>query len=332
MPKSMSVVREAIVADAGDEADGAMAEGTAVGPVGSGRKVLPIVEGVVLIAALVAPLAVRWLEAARSGGFRRFAEVERMLPRPESWLWLGDESWLYGWLGWLPAFREIRTEDEQRVGLGLVTTAVAAAGLWGERARPAVRITALAGTAVVLLATAFPFGIVPWKAVYYLVPGAGAVRAVARIGTLLLFPAALGVAFALDDLRRKNRLALACVLEQAQSPPSFEKAPVRARVAALAHAVDRGGEAFLYAPVAPPGAPGVPGAWLDHQLDAMWAYLETGVPTLNGYYGRFPRGWALLTTGAPDDEPRLARALAAWSAASGLDPARIQWIRAEPSR
>src|SRR6266566_7216757 len=59
MPKSMSVVREAIVADAGDEADGAMAESAAAGQAGSGRKVLPIVESVVLVAALVAPLVLQ---------------------------------------------------------------------------------------------------------------------------------------------------------------------------------------------------------------------------------------------------------------------------------
>ena len=59
MPKSMSVVREAIVADAGDEADGAMAEGAAAGQAVAGRKVLPIVEGVVLVAALVAPLVLQ---------------------------------------------------------------------------------------------------------------------------------------------------------------------------------------------------------------------------------------------------------------------------------
>lgn len=60
MPKSMSVVREAI---AGDEADDAMVERVAAGQakkqVKAGRKVLPIVEGVVLVAALLAPLVLQ---------------------------------------------------------------------------------------------------------------------------------------------------------------------------------------------------------------------------------------------------------------------------------
>lgn len=60
MPKSMSVVREAI---AGDEADDAMAERVAAGQakeqVKAGRRVLPIVEGVVLVAALFVPLVLQ---------------------------------------------------------------------------------------------------------------------------------------------------------------------------------------------------------------------------------------------------------------------------------
>ena len=60
MPKSMSVVREAI---ADDEAGDGMAERVAAEQAGdrvrAGRKVLPIVEGVVLIAALFAPLVLQ---------------------------------------------------------------------------------------------------------------------------------------------------------------------------------------------------------------------------------------------------------------------------------
>ncbi|WP_439365348.1 branched-chain amino acid ABC transporter permease [Bradyrhizobium sp. DASA03005] len=63
MLKPMSVVREAIVADADDEVDGAMAEGAAAeqanGRVEAGRKILPIVEGLVLVAALFAPLVLQ---------------------------------------------------------------------------------------------------------------------------------------------------------------------------------------------------------------------------------------------------------------------------------
>ncbi|MDF0520895.1 branched-chain amino acid ABC transporter permease [Bradyrhizobium yuanmingense] len=63
MLKPMSVVREAIVADADDEVDGAMADGAAAERVNdrakAGRKILPIVEGLVLLAALLAPLVLQ---------------------------------------------------------------------------------------------------------------------------------------------------------------------------------------------------------------------------------------------------------------------------------
>ncbi|MDA9544596.1 ABC transporter permease [Bradyrhizobium sp. CCBAU 45321] len=63
MLKPMSVVREAIVADVDDEVDGAMAEGAAAkranDQVKAGRKLLPIIEGLVLLAALLAPLVLQ---------------------------------------------------------------------------------------------------------------------------------------------------------------------------------------------------------------------------------------------------------------------------------
>ncbi|SCB41464.1 amino acid/amide ABC transporter membrane protein 2, HAAT family [Bradyrhizobium yuanmingense] len=63
MLKSMSVVREAIVADADDEVDGAMAEGAAAkranDEVKARRKILPVIEGLVLLAALLAPLVLQ---------------------------------------------------------------------------------------------------------------------------------------------------------------------------------------------------------------------------------------------------------------------------------
>ncbi len=63
MLKPMSVVREAIVADVDDEMDGAMAEGAAAERANdrakAGRKILPIIEGLVLLAALLAPLVLQ---------------------------------------------------------------------------------------------------------------------------------------------------------------------------------------------------------------------------------------------------------------------------------
>jgi len=63
MLKPMSVVREAIVAGVDDEMDGAMAEGAAAERANdrdkAGRKILPVIEGLVLLAALLAPLVLQ---------------------------------------------------------------------------------------------------------------------------------------------------------------------------------------------------------------------------------------------------------------------------------
>jgi branched-chain amino acid transport system permease protein len=56
MRKSMSAAKQAIPADIGGEAVVAMAEHGSAKQAAPGRKILPIVEGVVLVAALVAPL------------------------------------------------------------------------------------------------------------------------------------------------------------------------------------------------------------------------------------------------------------------------------------
>lgn len=59
MPKSMGAVKQAIPAEIGEETDVAMAERRTATQAVAGRKVLPIVEGVVLVAALVAPLVLQ---------------------------------------------------------------------------------------------------------------------------------------------------------------------------------------------------------------------------------------------------------------------------------
>ena len=58
MPKSMGAVKQAIPAEISGEAD-AIASGGTVAKAAAGRKILPIVEGVVLAAALLAPLVLQ---------------------------------------------------------------------------------------------------------------------------------------------------------------------------------------------------------------------------------------------------------------------------------
>ncbi len=164
-------------------------------------------------------------------------------------------------------------------------------------------------------------------------PGAAAIRAVARIGILMLIPAGLGVAFFVDEMRpRRVLLALVLaigVLEQAQTTPSWDKLAVRRDVASLAGSIRGECGAFLFTPLAGSGA-GRSGFENDkHQLDAMWAALLTGVPTINGFSGNTPPGrdFGQITVHDETDERRLARRLADWSRRWGLQAQRVCWVR-----
>lgn len=59
MPKAMGAVKQAVPAEIGGEQNVAMVEHGSAGQAGSARKILPIVEGVVLVAALLAPLVLQ---------------------------------------------------------------------------------------------------------------------------------------------------------------------------------------------------------------------------------------------------------------------------------
>jgi hypothetical protein len=133
---------------------------------------------------------------------------------------------------------------------------------------------------------------------------------VARVANVLLLPAAIGAsAWAGDRGRLAAALSLVCVLEQARTVPQLDVREEDGRVARLAERVDRNAAAFLWV-----GADGARG-----QVDAMWAALRTGVPTLNGYSGNEPPGWPFSAGGADR--------LRDWCSGHGIDPDRVQVLR-----
>lgn len=273
------------------------------------------------------PLASHYLAAARQVGVRDFPSVLPLLPRPASWVYLGVENRAYGWLTWLHPFVTIPMAHEQRLGLGLVTTAVVAAGLWHARHRPLARLLALTSIVIVLCTTLWPGGITAWRVIYAVVPGASALRAVSRIGLLLLLPAAVGAALFVDALRLRGwagavvLAAMAVVIgaEQSQHLLSYDKYAGRRRVAMVADAVAPGCQAFLFTP-----RDGREDPWW-YQADAMWASLATGVPTINGYSGNEPPGWMLydIVVRGAAHERTLAASLDAWARRWRLDRARL---------
>jgi hypothetical protein len=193
---------------------------------------------------------------------------------------------------------------------------------------PLPRLVVIAAAFLVSLVV-FPGDFLLWERIYRFVPGASAVRAVARVGLMTLIPASLGLAVAFDRLAPRRPvltalLGVVCLLEQAVTTASFDKDTERRAIASLAARIEGGCVAFFYSPE------GVLEGYQRDQLDGMWASLARRVPTVNGYSGHYPPGWLpLVQTNRPGDSGRrqVAAVLARWVEAHGLRPGDICFIR-----
>jgi hypothetical protein len=266
------------------------------------------------------------------GAVETFADA---LPRAQSFLFGGVGSWETRALGlahWW-RIRELTSPWEQALSPGLFTLALALWGFWQRRKSPLAGLAAATVGLTLSLLMRWPGGATLWPVVERLVPGAEAIRVPARVGVLLLLPIGLGVAWALEALGRRPRwgrvgLSLAVclvILEQAQTQASYPKGAPTARADALAAVLPAGCATFVYTALVPLHRANIGG----DQLDAMFAGLESGVPTLNGYSGYGPGGWwervgpFLLDVAAPEALPGLGRELVR----AGAPPGRLCWLR-----
>jgi hypothetical protein len=270
--------------------------------------------------ALLLPIARHYLGTAEQFGGRPFQEVLTMVPPVQAWFHFGNWSWFYGWTNDWEMFRSIPMQHEQRIGYGLLTTALCVAGLWAVRRDRGLRFLGLLLVLLILCTTLwgkYPDGFTLWKAIWSYFPGAKAIRGVARIALLYLIGVSVLVAVALDRLRARGTkvallaipLGLGAMLEQAETTPAFSNAQARADVKEIVDAVGPECEAFFFSPL-----DGYSPTW-KYQLDAMMAELERGVPTVNGYSGQLPAGWEILGEPgirSPYDEERNATAVQTW--------------------
>lgn len=268
---------------------------------------------VALGAVLVASLASHYLAVARTIGVRPYGALAPFMPTPASWLYMGRDNWMYDTL-WRGAHFTLSMPQEQQLGLGLVTTGLVIWGLWGARRSPLGILAIATGAALMLCTTVFPGGHTAWPIIFDWMPGARALRAISRVGLILLVPAAIGIALFFETaLAARWRVAatlaaLVFMLEQGQSVEVYSKAAARAERTRVEAMVAPSCGTVLYAPLH-----GKRMTW-NYQVDGMWAGLDRHVPTINGYSGNAPAGWDFQQIRINDSTRAQAvqHALAAW--------------------
>jgi hypothetical protein len=277
-------------------------------------------------------------------GWRSYEEVMAMLPQPLSYFSMGEQSLLWGWLPRVfPQFDALPTPWEHHMGVGLVPwlallgmLAVALRALLRRNASTAHRwALLLAVSALLLLLIPIRIGDASlWHWIYDDFPGGKALRSVTRVILVAALPMAILAAMGLDRLMLKlpqtqhrrvwaGLLAGALVfatVEQTRLWPGHVPTQERARVAEVA------------AQIAPERCPAFvvrttssgPESEIDLQTMAMLAAMQTGVPTLNGYSGKYPYGWDLEKLRAPGYPDRVRE----WRLRSRLQtPVCVAWLR-----
>lgn len=284
----------------------------------------------------VVPLAQHYLDTRQSRGERPWNGIKPRIPRFSSWFLMGHGNRLYGDRseakaksrpGW-PA-----RSPHHSNGLGYATLAAVALGFVVAAGRRRQALPALIGGAVlVALTTVYPDGSTPWHWIYEHVPGAGAIRAVGRIGMMLLIPAGLGLGLLVERLVGHRRLRWSLpllfalvVAEQAHALPSFYGRAVYDRTNRLAAEIPDDCSSFFLSPV-------IPGRGRAIQEDAMWMALASGVPTINGRYGNHHSGWHLVEIASRKGLPakEIAGRLDLWIEAQGMDRDTVCWLEVGP--
>ena len=249
------------------------------------------------------------------------------LPNLASWLLMGDYNLLWGGLHELPYF-EWANRSLHHNGIGVFAMVLCGVGLWHGRDRTIVRLMAAAVAVLFLITLRLPGDWSLWEPLRHIIPGGTSARAIARVGMVLLYPAAFGIALAIEGalLRRSWWVALLLlapvVVEQIHRPLTYDKAAARSRVEAIADTVPRDIDAFLLTTT-------------DGQQDrcvhedAMWVTFSAGVPTVNGRYGKRPgRCWQLRDVhyGNRRKAAKIRANLDQWIECRDLDPDRIAWV------
>ena len=291
-------------------------------------QLVPLLVGGLVAIVFAAPLAVRYGATARVVGMHAYRNIH--MPKPLSWVLPGNSSRVYGKIQRSWDLAEYRGFSQTN-GVGPVTMLLCIAGLWIGRRRPEVLWVAAGSAGLVLMTMTLPGGWSPWILVREVVPGSAALRAVARVGLMMLFPAALGLALFVNQMSVRRRWLLAAILllvvaaEQTHRRPSFDKAAAINRVERIASRVPVQAESFLLV---------IDGPRWDKYLhdDAAWVAIKAAVPTVNGRYGHFPPNYPFrtATVEGPEERAGYRRLLDEWVEDRGGDSSAAVIIEVAP--
>lgn len=274
-----------------------------------------------ILALSLAPFLVVYLPKAGETGMHRFALALGYALAPFDIINFGPGNYLYG--GWLPAlhaaigFPVDFGENQAGTTPGLVVAFIAGLiYLWRTDRRGLASAIGLAALTLWVLALVLR-GQTLWILVFHAVPGAKAIRVVARVLLLLPLPMA---SVALVALARATRgrpglvhaiAGAACLFLVAEQLNRvhytiIERAPVMARLARIGPP-PAGCRAFV-ADDARQLAPGQhPVHYLyRHNVDAMLIAELINLPTINGVSTFYPPGWDLADPHLPDYPARSA--------------------------
>ena len=294
--------------------------------------------GLVFVLALT-PFFVTYLPVLRETGSWGWQQTYRQVPYLTEIVTSGAQNWIWGDLNaWIIGPRGFRPETSFGLPLGSLLAFVAALGwlVLARRAEPAsepirdlrfLRRAALTVPVIwLLLLNLGP--LTPWRLVFELVPGAGAVRNPFRFNSVLALPIIVILAVGLDRLwrwsARPSRPALYRVLlvlgagflvaEQWIVPLergewAFDRHRIGERIDRLPPPPEgTGAEAFVA--LAYPGN-GFLGQFRS-ALDAWAVAQRDHLPTLNGHSGKIPFGYRLSHAGNGEDPDRFRSAAAQW--------------------
>jgi hypothetical protein len=265
---------------------------------------LPLLVSTALVAPVIGWLAYHYGSAKTLLGARSWDEVALMIPRAKSWIDMGPLSYAYEWLGAFIDFSTLPNESVHQIGIGLLTTAIAIAGLYELFKVTWGKVIASCTILVIMAAFMYPGDWSPWIVLFKYVPGGDIIRVVSRISFLVLIGITVSVAFFLHRVRSTKLAVLLLILicaEQGQTTIAYNKYTARAGIQRIAKEIPKNCRSFYC--VFQTGSSSRSGYWVFAPMDGMWAQLATNIPTVNGFSGNMPLGWAPLSVQVFVDSP-----------------------------